>query len=118
MLKFYLKRCIIYLVLFVDGALEMLVFQINLWVYKLFFVLTFYFIIKIIIQINVHAFSFHIATGRWPEQENPHTRRINSLIDYHKILTSIEKRQRERKKFQPKRSFIQYVRPSFTLTKI
>lgn len=49
-----------------------------------------------------------MASGRWPEQENPHTRRINALIDYHKILTSIEKRQRERKKFQPKRSFTQF----------
>ncbi|KAK2582786.1 hypothetical protein KPH14_005050 [Odynerus spinipes] len=49
-----------------------------------------------------------MATGKWPEQENPHTRRINALIDYHKILTSKEKQQRERKKFQSKHSFMQF----------
>lgn len=47
-----------------------------------------------------------VATGAWPEQENPHTMRINILIDYHKVLASIEKQQCERKKFQPKRSFM------------
>lgn len=47
-----------------------------------------------------------VATGGWPEQENPHTTRINALIDYHKILASIEKQQCERKKFHPKRSFM------------
>lgn len=49
------------------------------------------------------------ATGGWPEQENPHTTRINTLIDYHKILASIEKQQCERKKFHPKRSFMPTV---------
>lgn len=49
------------------------------------------------------------ATGGWPEQENPHTTRINALIDYHKILASIEKQQCERKKFRPKRSFMPAV---------
>lgn len=47
-----------------------------------------------------------VATGGWPEQENPHTTRIHALIDYHKILASIEKQQCERKKFHPKRSFM------------
>lgn len=54
-----------------------------------------------------------IATGGWPEQENPHTTRINALIDYHKILASIEKQQCERKKFHPKRPFM----PAVSLTK-
>ncbi|XP_011695982.1 PREDICTED: dynactin subunit 4 isoform X1 [Wasmannia auropunctata] len=47
-----------------------------------------------------------VATGGWPEQENPHVTRINALIDYHKVLASIEKQQCERKKFHPKRSFM------------
>ncbi|XP_061929655.1 dynactin subunit 4 isoform X2 [Apis cerana] len=48
-----------------------------------------------------------VATGGWPEQENPHTNRINTLIDYHKILASIEKQQCEKKKFRPKRPYMQ-----------
>lgn len=48
-----------------------------------------------------------VATGDWPEQENPHLSRINSLIEYHKIRASIEKQQREKKKFPQKRSFMQ-----------
>ncbi|XP_018356233.1 PREDICTED: dynactin subunit 4 isoform X1 [Trachymyrmex septentrionalis] len=47
-----------------------------------------------------------VATGGWPEQENPHVMRINALIDYHKVLASIEKQQCERKKIHPKRSFM------------
>lgn len=57
-----------------------------------------------------------MATGKWPEQENPHTGRINALIDYHKKLTSKEKQQRERKKFQPNRSFMQFERYGLTCT--
>ena len=55
-----------------------------------------------------------VATGGWPEQENPHMTRINALIDYHKILASIEKQQCERKKFHPKRSFMPATMFSFT----
>ncbi|EFN61229.1 Dynactin subunit 4 [Camponotus floridanus] len=57
-----------------------------------------------------------VATGGWPEQENPHTTRINALIDYHKILASIEKQQCERKKFHPKRPFMPTTMYSFTST--
>ncbi|XP_031845474.1 dynactin subunit 4 [Nomia melanderi] len=55
-----------------------------------------------------------VATGGWPEQENPHISRINALIDYHKILASIEKQQCE-KKFRPKRP---YVLGMFTITSL
>ncbi|XP_043579699.1 dynactin subunit 4 isoform X1 [Bombus pyrosoma] len=48
-----------------------------------------------------------VATGGWPEQENPHMNRINTLIDYHKILASIEKQQSEKKKFRPKHPYMQ-----------
>ncbi|XP_051169957.1 dynactin subunit 4 [Leptopilina boulardi] len=47
----------------------------------------------------------NIATGSWPEQENPHTNRINSLIDYHKALATKEKQQRDKKK---KHTFLQF----------
>ena len=55
-----------------------------------------------------------VATGGWPEQENPHVTRINALIDYHKVLASIEKQQCERKKIHPKRSFM----PAVSLVRI
>ncbi|XP_043264754.1 dynactin subunit 4 [Colletes gigas] len=54
-----------------------------------------------------------VATGGWPEQENPHTSRINALIDYHKILASIEKQQSE-KKNRPTRPFMPMA--MFTIT--
>ncbi|CAK9820857.1 Dynactin subunit 4 [Anthophora plagiata] len=40
-----------------------------------------------------------VATGGWPEQENPHISRINALIDYHKILASIEKQKCDKKMY-------------------
>ena len=54
-----------------------------------------------------------VATGGWPEQENPYMTRINTLIDYHKILASIEKQQIE-KKFRPKCPYMQMVKRSRT----
>lgn len=51
-----------------------------------------------------------IATGGWPEQENPHATRIGALLEYHKILASRERQQCERKKFHPKRTYMQFVR--------
>ncbi|XP_076628370.1 dynactin subunit 4 isoform X2 [Colletes latitarsis] len=54
-----------------------------------------------------------VATGGWPEQENPHMSRINALIDYHKILASIEKQQSERK-YRPIRPFMSMA--MFTIT--
>lgn len=58
------------------------------------------------------------ATGSWKEQENPHANRITALINYHKILASIEKQQKERKKFQTKRTFLQFVRTSLNSLKL
>ncbi|XP_076239741.1 dynactin subunit 4 [Calliopsis andreniformis] len=46
-----------------------------------------------------------VATGGWPEQENPHTGRINALIENHKILAHIEKHQLEKKSLLPKRFY-------------
>lgn len=55
-----------------------------------------------------------VATGGWPEQENPHIGRINALIEYNKILAYIEKHQLEKKKFLPKRPFMQMALFSMT----
>ncbi|XP_043467525.1 dynactin subunit 4 [Leptopilina heterotoma] len=52
-----------------------------------------------------------IATGSWPEQENPNTNRINILIDYHKALATKEKQQRDRKK---KHTFLQFEKFGLT----
>ncbi|XP_046487628.1 dynactin subunit 4 [Neodiprion pinetum] len=49
-----------------------------------------------------------VATGGWPEQENPHSARIVALLEYHKILASRERQQSERKKFHPKRTYMQF----------
>ncbi|CAD6229976.1 GSCOCG00006670001-RA-CDS [Cotesia congregata] len=49
-----------------------------------------------------------VATGGWPEQENPHAARITALIDFHKILASRERQNQERKKFDPKRTSLQF----------
>ncbi|XP_048512892.1 dynactin subunit 4 isoform X2 [Athalia rosae] len=49
-----------------------------------------------------------VATGGWPEQENPHSSCIGALIEYHRILGSKERQQCERKKFYPKRTFMQF----------
>lgn len=59
---------------------------------------------------NIYLNLFSIsATGGWPEQENPHAARISSLIDFHKILASRERQNQERKKFDPKRTSLQFV---------
>ncbi|XP_058800669.1 dynactin subunit 4 [Phymastichus coffea] len=57
-----------------------------------------------------------VATGSWKEQENPNVNRITALINYHKILASIEKQQKERKKYQAKRNFLQYEKFGITST--
>ncbi|XP_033230347.1 dynactin subunit 4 [Belonocnema kinseyi] len=53
----------------------------------------------------------YVATGSWPEQENPNTNRINVLIDYHKILAAKEKEQRDRKKIH---AFLQFEKFGLT----
>ncbi|XP_057338086.1 dynactin subunit 4 [Microplitis mediator] len=55
-----------------------------------------------------------VATGGWPEQENPHAARISSLIDFHKILASRERQNQERKKFDPKRTSLQFEKFGLT----
>ncbi|XP_011502768.1 PREDICTED: dynactin subunit 4 [Ceratosolen solmsi marchali] len=57
-----------------------------------------------------------VATGSWREQESPNTYRITALINFYKILGSIEKQQKERKKFQSKRIFLQFEKFGITST--
>ncbi|XP_034935841.1 dynactin subunit 4 [Chelonus insularis] len=54
------------------------------------------------------------ASGGWPEQENPYATRINALIDYHKILVSRERQQQDRKKYDPKRTSLQFEKFGLT----
>ncbi|KAK0074791.1 hypothetical protein PV325_007800 [Microctonus aethiopoides] len=56
----------------------------------------------------------YVATGGWPEQENPQASRISALIDFHKILASRERQQQERKKFDPKRISLQFEKFGLT----
>lgn len=55
-----------------------------------------------------------VATGGWPEQENPNAQRITTLIDFHKILASCERQQQDRKKFDPKRTCLQFEKFGLT----
>ncbi|XP_015600489.1 dynactin subunit 4 [Cephus cinctus] len=56
----------------------------------------------------------YVATGGWPEQENPNSTRISTLIDFHKVLASKEKQEQQRKKFPTKRTFLQYEKFGLT----
>uniref|UniRef100_A0A671S7E7 Dynactin subunit 4 n=1 Tax=Sinocyclocheilus anshuiensis TaxID=1608454 RepID=A0A671S7E7_9TELE len=63
-------------------------------------------------NINLHAHcskhcSFYIlASGGWQEPENPHTQRINKLIEYYQQLAHREKLERDRKKLARRRPFM------------
>lgn len=107
MLKQHQKRFITCSVPCVDGLLEMLVCRISLWVCSSLGKGFSY--LKLYKTIYSYFNPLCLATGGWPEQENPHIGRINALIEYNKILAYIEKHQLEKKKFLPKRPFMQMV---------
>ncbi|TNM98795.1 hypothetical protein fugu_013359 [Takifugu bimaculatus] len=44
-----------------------------------------------------------VASGGWQEPENPHTQRINKLIEYYQQLAHREKQERDRKKLARRR---------------
>uniref|UniRef100_A0A8C9X8V1 Dynactin subunit 4 n=1 Tax=Sander lucioperca TaxID=283035 RepID=A0A8C9X8V1_SANLU len=55
-----------------------------------------------------------VASGGWQEPENPHTQRINKLIEYYQQLAHREKQERDRKKLARRRqcmplAFSQYL---------
>ncbi|XP_076862264.1 dynactin subunit 4 isoform X2 [Brachyhypopomus gauderio] len=47
-----------------------------------------------------------VASGGWQEPENPHTQRINKLIEYYQQLAQREKLERDRKKLSRRRPFL------------
>nr|CAD7457559.1 unnamed protein product [Timema tahoe] len=49
-----------------------------------------------------------VATGGWPERENPNTQRINQLLEHYKVLATKERQEKDRKKFVPRRSYLHY----------
>uniref|UniRef100_A0A4W6CW22 Dynactin subunit 4 n=1 Tax=Lates calcarifer TaxID=8187 RepID=A0A4W6CW22_LATCA len=44
-----------------------------------------------------------VASGGWQEPENPHTQRINKLVEYYQQLAHREKQERDRKKLARRR---------------
>ncbi|KAK2490681.1 hypothetical protein MC885_017240 [Smutsia gigantea] len=47
-----------------------------------------------------------VASGGWQEPENPHTHRMNKLIDYYQQLAQKEKVERDRKKLARRRNYM------------
>ncbi|XP_036096077.1 dynactin subunit 4 isoform X3 [Molossus molossus] len=47
-----------------------------------------------------------VATGGWQEPENPHTQRMNKLIEYYQQLAQKEKVERDRKKLARRRNYM------------
>ncbi|NWZ16545.1 DCTN4 protein, partial [Agelaius phoeniceus] len=46
------------------------------------------------------------ASGGWQEPENPHTQRINKLVEYYQQLAQKEKIERDRKKLVRRRNYV------------
>ncbi|XP_035144545.1 dynactin subunit 4 isoform X5 [Callithrix jacchus] len=47
-----------------------------------------------------------VASGGWQEPENPHTQRMNKLIEYYQQLAQKEKVERDRKKLARRRNYM------------
>uniref|UniRef100_A0A8C5MIE8 Dynactin subunit 4 n=1 Tax=Leptobrachium leishanense TaxID=445787 RepID=A0A8C5MIE8_9ANUR len=47
-----------------------------------------------------------VASGGWQEPENPHTQRINKLLEYYQQLAQKEKIERDRKKLVRRRNYM------------
>ncbi|XP_043925331.1 dynactin subunit 4 isoform X1 [Protopterus annectens] len=47
-----------------------------------------------------------VASGGWQEPENPHSQRINKLIEYYQQLAQREKIERDRKKLSRRRNYV------------
>ncbi|XP_005092562.1 dynactin subunit 4 [Aplysia californica] len=55
-----------------------------------------------------------VATGNWPELENPNSKRISTLLDNYRAMAQIEKAERERKKYVKRRSHL-YLQEKYGL---
>jgi dynactin-4 len=49
-----------------------------------------------------------VASGGWPEQENPDAKRISVLLDYYRQLAQREKAEKEKKKYLRRRSYLHF----------
>lgn len=54
----------------------------------------------------------NVASGGWQELENPHVKRINSLLEHYRASAQQEKIEKERKKFIHRRTFVSYMEKS------
>lgn len=59
-----------------------------------------------------------VASGAWPEQENPHERRITELMAYYKYLAAVEKADKDRRKSPRKRLGTQLLQDKYGLTSV
>jgi len=59
-----------------------------------------------------------VASGAWPEQENPHERRISDLMAYYRYLAAMEKAEKDRRKSPRKRVGTQLLQDKYGLTSV
>ena len=58
-----------------------------------------------------------MASGAWPEQENPHERRITELMAYYRYLAAVEKAEKDRRK-SPRKRGPQLLQDKYGLTSV
>jgi len=59
-----------------------------------------------------------VASGAWPEQENPHERRITELMAFYRYLAAVEKAEKDRRKSPRKRGPSQLLQDKYGLTSV
>merc|ERR1719383_1004834 len=59
-----------------------------------------------------------VASGAWPEQENPHERRITELMAFYRYLAAMEKAEKDRRKSPRKRGGSQLLQDKYGLTSV
>jgi len=59
-----------------------------------------------------------VASGAWPEQENPHERRISELMAFYRYLATLEKVEKDRRKSPRKRGGSQLLQDKYGLTSV
>jgi len=59
-----------------------------------------------------------VASGAWPEQENPNEKRINDLLAYYRHLATVERAEKDRRKSPRKRVGTQLLQDKYGLTSV
>ncbi|XP_064633333.1 dynactin subunit 4-like isoform X3 [Lineus longissimus] len=49
-----------------------------------------------------------VASGGWIDQENPHNKRLSSILEYYRQLAQKEKAEKERRKYTRRRSYMHF----------